>query len=487
MIQNINFERKFSRNFYKNLKLPLAEMIFTNRPLKTNRGDIYPVIISEGRYSEDLVNNKYYFKPQGSAYTTHLIGRVNPYSSYEIAIDKLCDGAKAGIYISHKDNLFIYAKRVGSSAEIYYKLEENDVKIGSCDYCDDSAFIFTLHAGSFIETYVKIDDVITHIADAKVEALECLIEEDVFSSTNAALYVESSGECSVNSLLNYLDSGVMQADIKPVKYENGEVLIDNGKIYFTYSSRFETACMQQIVSYKLSSCELELVGALLFDSGDGKWCQDVASSLMYDRDASLWRLWVCVFSHGHRFAYAESKNDLRFGINVVDVKPVDWVENHLDFGGIQGDEDPDFIHNDKDNKWYLSICRYDPDCTKYRYYLFCSDRADGGYQYVSRTDDSVETTGGSFVRFNGEIYFCFGRAFGEIAKYDVCAFPSMKKLGELQCNYNDGGFRGWGSVFEIPCGTRKRLLWATFDRTLGSSYNWSYGNLYFYESKTMKV
>ena len=45
MVQNINFERKFSGNYYKNLKIRLAEMIFTNKPLKTARGDIYPTLI----------------------------------------------------------------------------------------------------------------------------------------------------------------------------------------------------------------------------------------------------------------------------------------------------------------------------------------------------------------------------------------------------------------------------------------------------------
>ena len=90
------------------------------------------------------------------------------------------------------------------------------------------------------------------------------------------------------------------------------------------------------------------------------------------------------------------------------------------------------------------------------------------------------------MRIGDEIRFVFGRSFSEMSKYDICEFPSLRKTGELKCNHPDGGFRGWGSVMEIPCGTRKRLLWATFDRTRGSDYNWSYGNLYFFESDTIR-
>ena len=245
--------------------------------------------------------------------------------------------------------------------------------------------------------------------------------------------------------------------------------------------------MQQIASYKLSTGELELVGALLFDCGDGRWCSDVASSLIYDRNAKLWRLWMCTFSHGHARAYSEASNDLRFGINVIDVTMPSATTDTESFGRIFGDEDPDLYYDVKSGEWYLAVCRTDPKIKKYRYYLFKSKSPNENFEFVACTEDSIETTGGSFVRVGDEMYFVFGRSFSETAKYDCYSLPDFEKLGELKCNYNDGGFRGWGSVFEIPCGTRKRLLWATFDRTRGSSYNWSYGNLYFYESKSYKA
>ena len=34
----------------------------------------------------------------------------------------------------------------------------------------------------------------------------------------------------------------------------------------------------------------------------------------------------------------------------------------------------------------------------------------------------------------------------------------------------------------LPCGTRRRYTWITFDRHRGSDYPWSYGNLYCFEA-----
>ena len=64
-------------------------------------------------------------------------------------------------------------------------------------------------------------------------------------------------------------------------------------------------------------------------------------------------------------------------------------------------------------------------------------------------------------------------------------YPIMSKSGmqTAKFNYPDGGFRGWGTVVPVKLGSRTRYFWLTFDRHNGSSYNWSYGNLYCFEAK----
>jgi len=120
------------------------------------------------------------------------------------------------------------------------------------------------------------------------------------------MYVETEREISVRSVQNYLDCGIMQADIKPVKLENGEALVENGKIYLTYTSRFEEQMMQQIASYKLSTGELALEGALLFDCGDGAWCGDVATTLRAGHDIRHGLIGAGVYaSHGYERSHVD--------------------------------------------------------------------------------------------------------------------------------------------------------------------------------------
>lgn len=488
MLHQIEFKRKASCNNYKNKRLMLAEMRFGSLPLTTERGDLYPRLLENGSFQEACNHGIYHFTPcQGNAACARLVGRFNPYSTYDLALNSFPQGAKAGFVILWEERkLFVYARRQGDCTEFFYHLDGENIAIGTAAYKPGMHFLFTFHAGVYVETYVEFEGCIQHVGNARIDSCRYLKEEHIFSLADAAVYLEANEEISVSSAVNYLDCGIMQADIKPIKYEDGSVLIENGKIYLTYTSRFEEEMMQQIASYKLSTCEFQLEGALLFDAGDDQWCGDVASSLIYDRQACKWRIWMCVFSHGHVLAYGETAQDPRFGINVMDVKPLPPVQDIHAFGGRRGDEDPDLYYDETEKWWYLSICRLEPENKKYRYYLFRSREAEKGYVFHACTQESLEVTGGSFVRYGGNTYFVFGRSFSETSKYDCYSFPECKKLGELKCNHPDGGFRGWGSVMEIPCGTRKRLLWVTFDRTRGSQYNWSYGNLYFFESATIK-
>lgn len=488
MLNNVEFKRKFSLNLYKSEKLMLSKMTFGNLPLKTNRGDIYPTVLENGSFSDTCIGGRYVFTPDKYSSTARLIGAYNPYSTYDVKIEKLPEGASAGIYVSFSGGLFVYGTREGERIKLELKLDGAlRAEFGYADFAEGMHLIFTLHEGFIFDAYVKYEDRPISVGKAEIEECSPLISEDVFSNTDAALFVKGDKEIIISSVENYLDCGVMQADIKPIKNESGEVIVEEGKIFLTYTARFEAKMMQQIASYKLSSCEFKLEGALLFDYGDGLWCGDVGSSLIYDRQEKIWRIWTPAFSHGHSLGYGETKNDPRYGINVMDMKLLPAADNYFDFGGVTGDEDPDLYYNSEDGLWYLTVCRLDKEAKRYRYCIFKSKKPNEDFEFVSHTDDTVETTGGSFVRFDGVTYFAFGRSFSEMSKYDVREFPSLKKLGELSCNHPDGGFRGWGSLFEIPCGTRKRLLWVTFDRTLGSDYNWSYGNIYVFESNTMKI
>ena len=49
--------------------------------------------------------------------------------------------------------------------------------------------------------------------------------------------------------------------------------------------------------------------------------------------------------------------------------------------------------------------------------------------------------------------------FNSRANYDVYPLYDLSKREKLKVNYDDGGFRGWGSVFELDVATRKQYVW----------------------------
>jgi hypothetical protein len=92
------------------------------------------------------------------------------------------------------------------------------------------------------------------------------------------------------------------------------------------------------------------------------------------------------------------------------------------------------------------------------------------------------------VRTADGIYFCCGSDFKKRAVYDLYSINNLKTpIKNLECDFDDGGFRGWGSVVMIPTGSRYRYVWITFDRHLGSHFNWSYGNIHVFESESFKL
>ena len=94
-------------------------------------------------------------------------------------------------------------------------------------------------------------------------------------------------------------------------------MLENGRVYLTMSVRMHAQCYQGIFSWIPGTSEFELTGALFFDAGDGRWCADVASSVLYHRGRREWLIWMCAFSHGHVLARGASRGDVRFGVNAV--------------------------------------------------------------------------------------------------------------------------------------------------------------------------
>ena len=492
-LYEMNFKRKFSVNLFKNTKLSLAKMTFTKDWLSTDRGNAYPVISSSGITEESVCCNTYTAKSEGNSKISRLIGQYVPFATYDITSKNIDDGCCVGVKIKcdKLEELDVFIKRVGNKVIPMYTLDGKSVKITDKEfaYRENMSVVITSHHGNRIDMLLRYTDYFEKVSFFAVDALLPLKNESVFKNAVAGLYVgfEDKGTVLVSDVQMYIDAGMSQADMKPVRYEDGKPLMENGRLYMTMTSRLGFEMYQSVLSWNPSTCDFKLEGVLFFDAGDGDWCGDVASSLIYDRNENNWKIWMASFSHGHILGYAQFENEPRFGINVIDVTLMDKKEGSLDtdFYAKEGDEDPDMYFDKESGKWYMTICRSDSmQDGKYSYFLFESEKPFSDYKFVSKSfGDAV--TGGMFTKVGGKRYFVCGANFDKRSQYNVYDAMDFTKCTHLKCDYDDGAFRGWGTIIPVPCGTRTKYMWITFDRHNASDYNWSYGTLYVYEGDLM--
>lgn len=362
-LSDIEFKRMFSVNLYKNLKFKLGEMSFYKDWTDTDRGDPYPSCkCSENSLTETMgrgiyaAENKDNPEPQK---IKRMLGQFFPFASYELKITSLT--GKAGFSFECKNKDFkvkteLHIQNNSGKVTAGFNLksqteEKTETKDTELDFKNDVSFIVTCRAKAFdlyLSDGVKPEFLCTFNAPQFAE----INNFDNFSVSSAYIYTElCAGECfSTSSVSWYLDSGVSQADIKPLKYEDGTPLITDGRIFMSMTSRYEAESYQSIISFNPSGCDFKLEGAVFYDTGDRLWNGDIAASMVYDRNSSQWLVWMCSFSHGHVLACGTSKADLRYGINVVDVtlmNPKSPTDDDTVFLAKEGDEDPDLIYDEK--------------------------------------------------------------------------------------------------------------------------------------------
>ena len=456
------FHRLFSLSMYKTLKLPLGQMTFTKDFVNTTRGDLYPVLSKNETCAETVADNRY--SVTGGT-VTRLIGQFFPYATYAVSFDRL-EGSVGFVFhtASCKASVFYDGTTLLCSTGDSWPLAVAlDTLIVSCRPGAFDIYTETNGSAQFLHTF-------------PCDSFQNAHQHTEFAYATAALAL--AGTVTVRSAEFYIDCGISQADIRPIRYEDGQVMVENGKIYLTVSIRMQEQMFQGVLSWVPGTAKFELTGAVFYDSGDGKWCGDVAASLLYHRKKQQWYLWVCSFNHGHVLAHAALDADPRFGINVIDITLMEAQGGLTDFCATEHDEDPDFFYDAEQDRWLMAICRMDPAVRGYRYMFFESKEPFAGYRCIGQGLDGAET-GGSFVRLDNETVFACGNDFHKISDYRIYTKEGMVNA---RFDFPDGGFRGWGTLIPVPMGSRTRYFWLTFDRHNGSSYNWSYGNLYCFES-----
>ena len=646
------FHRLFSINPYRSLRMKLCEMSFCKDWPHTDRGEPYPIVREVGAaLGEKVEDGRIAFSADAPGERARLIGRFFPYASSEVCVDALDgEGARVGLEFAARSGsgspytaedaprLCVFVERAG--AEVCVCHEEfvggrslGVVRHGTRAFTPGGVLFVSAH-GAFFDVSLGREFVCT----IQAEGFSDICRRSAFMNAGVSLYVAlpAGGRAAVSRVESFLDGGLSHADMKPVRYEDGTPILENGRLFLTLSSRLQAGAYQYVVSWDPSTCELRPEGAIFFDYGDGRWCADVAISLIYHRERREWLFWATAFSHGHILCHGTSAGDPRFGITALDAalmeaqKPGSDASNdalpiqtsgaemdgglartedcacgkvgaartsasddvlsvqagdcgaemadglaqtkdcacgkvgaarafasdevlsvqaggrvaEMDGGQAQtkecacgkagaarafasddvlsvqvgaarasasddvlsvqaggrgasvaeldddtlwlaktGDEDPDFTYDRERGKWYMTICR-SVKGAGYRYFLFESDEPFSGYRHVCHTE-SGENTGGLMVRIRGRRALVCGSDFKARAEYRVYPLGDFSHFQRLTCDFDDGGFRGWGSLMPVPCGNRTKYVWMTFDRHNGSDYNWSYGNLYAYEAEEM--
>jgi len=467
----MKFQRVFSKSMYKNLKLSLAEMTFTKDFINDKRGDLYPVIAKDNACIERIEHNRYYVQ---NGTVERMFTRFFPYATYKISFSELKGGCGFVFHLAdqkaellcHEDSLSFFDGKYKQKTALSEQLTCRTIVVS----CRPGAF----------DVYLTKTDTLKYFCTFQSEIFANSNEKKLFDQGYVSLVIK--GEAEIHSVSSYIDCGISQADIRAICYENGEPIFENGKIYFTASIRIQEGGFQGIFSLTPSLSNIEFTGALFFDCGDGFWRNYLASSLLYNRKTKEWYIWTSSFEHKHILCHASFVGEPRFGVNVIDVttmEPSDTNDATV-FLGFKGDEDPDFYYNEQEKMWYMAICRISPVTKKYSYMFFKSENPFTDYTYIGQGHEGAET-GGSFVNIDGETTFVCGNDFNKRANYRIYTKDGMQ---EAKFDFDDGGFRGWGTIIPVTMGSRKRYFWLTFDRHNGSSYNWSYGNIYCFEAET---
>lgn len=330
----------------------------------------------------------------------------------------------------------------------------------------------------------------TSYADNYVMAGKVKLERDAPWFQENSLYwgsgVISAGKTAILGALQTLSNGAAIADIRTLTYEDGSPLIENNKLYYSVSTRTGGGG-PAILELDLGSSEIRMTGQILTAYKNVLW-HGAAAHIMYDRKSGIWQ--ITIPRHGtdpftdkpvHIILVQKSYSDVRFGVTRLNFEEMDYEKP------LQGDEDAQVFYDSDMGKWvmiYASNRRPDGSRGTYMLRLQTSDRPDGGFRDYSYFTD-VNSTGVTSSKVGGKRYVFSGDAASDgHNNYPVFAFPELKKVGNLDIDITDGGFRGWNNVTPFPEGLNTRYVFLAFDRGQSTDESvWTYGRLHLYYSK----
>ena len=501
----LHFHRLAVRRFIFSNNIPLSEFVPSEI---VSFESMHPAFLPsrDGRPKCDTSFHAHIYKgclvlgeDEKKSSVSFYVGAVNPYATYEIDIHSWEYGndgeSEVGFELARmglQDRVQLFACLDSLKEGIYlriYKdgLVEREERFSS-SLPDGS---FTLRAqlygnslGAFIEEYGHTS--FLGYLPIKKNFSEVIDFRSVEEAAEATFNVISNlcGRVEVAGARSYLSTGIGQADIRLISYEDLSPYMDQNRLWFTFSCRGIdiNQSVQGVLSLDPSVFDIRFEGVIVFDHGDGLLRNDYASHLFYDRREKLWKAYACDFGgtaytelrSGTGLVTAVSSKDPRRGFSVMKARRVetDHVLGH--------NEDPCIFYDSQNKKWRLLTSVLTSKSITSG--IFESEEWDGKFTRVA-PPISLNSTGTSIQKIGGK-YYAFMGGHGNLR---VHAYPSLELLGELdldlQPHWPKAAGRVWASLVPLPEGYPYRYVLLTMDRPNFpgiTGANWSYGGLYFY-------
>ena len=437
-------------------------------------------------------DDKLIIQAEEEAQTGIWFGGINPFATYTIDLASCSGVGELGFEFSDpdkKEQLFVTVGfndtfltgvklRVISNSIL---LTDESISVNILDKEVMKRKIILQMLGSGLVLYAQDSGLPKVIGQCDFNAYIDLRSKNRINSFQSNLFLNlKEGQVQIDKVQMDLTTGVGLADIRAITYENGEPLLDQGRLWYTMSIRGRALPhhIQGVFSMNPTVFDIKLEGVILFDRDDGLLRNEIASHIFYDRNDEIWRGLTTGFS-----AYAfpkkekkqllaiESKIDPRFGFSTMSAVP---------FGMVGDIEDPHIIYDSEINKWRMLTCE---NMNGYKAILLESDYWNKDYKKIAGPVKHNST--GTSIQKIGNQLFCFsGSKEREIFIY---SYPDLKEAGTLNMDLapwdDQSGTRVWPNVVQLPEGYPFRYIALMMDRYNYPGMkgpNWTYGGLYLY-------
>ncbi len=497
---DIEFRRTAVRRiiFDKTQRIPLSSF----NAAKVVDFDIMHPSVGDHKNSPNLLfeQGRLYINSEKEATSTRWIGGFNVFATYDLVIDKFSGSGETGLLFKDTDAENYISVHMLATKDKYQSIKcivvKNSTEVERFDYELPENIVheepLTLRVQMLaVGTNIYVEqnnqttltgrfDFVKHF-DLRKKTLMRRFEYCIDTKLEAGTTVE------IQEASSYISPGMGQGDLRIVTYEDGSAYFYNNRIWILITVRGGGLPhpMQGIYSLNPSVFDIKFEGIILYDRGDGRLRNDLASNIFYDRNAKEWRGFTTGFSSYGDPEKKEKKEILAIhstrmplqGISIMKAKSIGLIADY---------EDPQCIYDVEAKKWRMLLCE---NHNGYKAVIREADTWDGMYEKISGPV-IVNSTGTQLQKFGGKFYALFGSADRKVYIY---TYPHLKQFGTLNIHrppWDDiSGTRIWPNVIRLPEDYPAPFIALMMDRVNFPEMkgdNWTYGAMYLYEGHFVK-